>query len=499
MLPRKIWQWMILGLILLIALGFRIAEARTDDLAFDELWHLELSTGRGTENVDLPMDVLIPNAPDETSLVGARPWYAVWTHMTGVVHPPLYCTTLRIWRDIFGSSDAVAISLSIVFALIAITLMFFAAMQTSGFTAAAWAAMIFAAAPTQFWAGEQVRGYSMLQAVGMASVLVLLWLEKSPTIRAAAALGLCVLALMLTHYFAIGGAIAIGAYACIRFRGRKLKLALASMAIAAIVYAIVWAPFMLRQRAAVQETDSWLIENSSNHLFLTFGRLALWPWESTVSWVGHQFWPYLSGLILVIPLFLLRRRRGLLLWFLWAWGTPGFLLALDLIRGTKHLSLARYLSLAAPGAFVLFTAMLEDLPAIIRHGLPAAAVIGALIFARTWFSVLEQQKWRELGEIVDREVLPSQVLLFHNGGADEFFTHFFYLDAAHYSHQFPRAIVKLAHPDAALMRQLSNQTAWLITVPNASAQDILPGAKELWRIRTSMLADCIEVQLPAAP
>ncbi|HMB96547.1 MAG TPA: hypothetical protein VKK61_10955, partial [Tepidisphaeraceae bacterium] len=61
------WQWAIFGLILLIGAGFRIAQARSHSLSFDEEWHLELSTGRGSEHIDLPRDVLIPDAPDVTS------------------------------------------------------------------------------------------------------------------------------------------------------------------------------------------------------------------------------------------------------------------------------------------------------------------------------------------------------------------------------------------------------------------------------------------------
>jgi hypothetical protein len=496
MTARAISQWTAIALILLIGAGFRIAKAAKDTLTFDEMWHLELSTGRGSEHVDLPSDVLIPDAPDVTSLRGARPWYTVWTHMSGVVHPPLFCMTLRIWRDIFGPSDAVARSLSILCSLIAILLMFCAAMQINGFVAAAWAALIFAVSPTQFWIGEQVRAYAMLQAMGMASVLALLRLEKTSSLRAAIALGFCVLAMMLIHYFAVGGAIAIAVYVCMRFRGKKLRLALAVLTIAAIVFAIVWLPFMWRQREAMHAADSWLSENSPQHVMLTLVRLAVWPWKSAVNYVGDQPWPYLSALVLILPIFMLRRRPSLLMWYLWVWCTLGLLVVLDLARGTKHLSFARYVSLAAPGMFVLFTAMLEGLPALLRHGFPVAVAVASIAFSPMWFSALEEPGWRELGEIVDQHVQRSQVLLFDHGNGAEYLTDIYYLGAAHYSHQFPRAIVKLAHPDASLLRQLSNQTAWLITAADGNAQEILPQAKELGRIDVADLGVCIEVRLP---
>jgi 4-amino-4-deoxy-L-arabinose transferase-like glycosyltransferase len=352
--------------------------------------------------------------------------------MSGVVHPPLFCITLRIWRDIFGPSDAVARSLSILCSLIAILLMFCAAMQINGFAAAAWAALIFAVSPTQFWIGEQVRAYAMLQAMGMASVLAVLRLEKTSSLQAAIALGFCVLAMMLIHYFAVGGAIAIAVYVCMHFRGKKLRLALAALIIAAIVFAIVWLPFMWRQREAMHAADSWLSENSPQHVMLTLVRLAVWPWKSAVNYVGDQPWPYLSALVLILPIFMLRRRPSLLMWYLWVWCTLGLLVVLDLARGTKHLSFARYVSLAAPGMFVLFTAMLEGLPALLRHGFPAAVAVASIAFSPMWFSALEEPGWRELGEIVDQHVQPSQVLLFDHGNGAEYLTDVYYLGTAHY-------------------------------------------------------------------
>jgi len=159
--------------------------------------------------------------------------------------------------------------------------------------------------------------------------------------------------------------------------------------------------------------------------------------------------------------------------------------------------IARYVALAAPGMFVLFTAMLEDLLATLRHGLPAAAVIGSLIFVR--FYLPQESDWGAMGEIIDREAKPEQVLLFYHGSLPDFFTEFYYIGIARYSHNFPRAIVKLAHPSPSLMKQLSNQTAWLITAPNSTAQEILPGATELRRIDAPNQGVCIEVQLPTTP
>src|SRR5947208_15450454 len=81
--------WLVLAGILALAGALRCARMGFGSLTFDEQWHLELSTGRGSPHVRLPDDVLIAEAPAVTSLVNAPPAWAVWTHMDRVVHTPL--------------------------------------------------------------------------------------------------------------------------------------------------------------------------------------------------------------------------------------------------------------------------------------------------------------------------------------------------------------------------------------------------------------------------
>src|SRR5438046_9853756 len=133
MTARREWlSAMLLLLILAVAAALRIHRMGFDSLTFDEQWHLELSTGRGSPHVRLPQDVLIPDAPDVTSLHGAPPVWAVWTHMDFVVHPPLYCVALRLWRHGFGESDAPAQLFSVACSLLSIVLLFFVGRHLHG-------------------------------------------------------------------------------------------------------------------------------------------------------------------------------------------------------------------------------------------------------------------------------------------------------------------------------------------------------------------------------
>jgi len=488
-------------LILVLAVGayLRIARISFDSLSFDEQWHLELSTGRGSPHVRLPEDVVIPDAPAVTSLAGAPPWYRVWSNMDFVVHPPLYCTLLRIWREAFGEGDIAARSFSIVCSLVAIALLFVAVRMSLGPGVAFWGALILAAAPTQVLLAQQVRGYMLLEALGMGAIVALLVLERGEKawFFAAATMALCVLGMMLTHYFAIGAAAAMGVWALIRLRGPKLRYAITCLFTAAVVYLIIWGPFLWRQRGYVGATaDPWLVERSENHLVLTLDRLAKWPLrfivdpgeESAIGWLGV--------VLLVAPPLLAGRDARLQLWMLWLAGTLGLVAGLDLLRGTRQLQFARYVCLAAPAVAGLIAALAARLPRPLHHATPAIVVLIALACWRYAY-VSEEPDWRKLGQIIDQHVQPGEAIVFYHGAQAEWFDEILYLGSAHYSQQFPRTIVRLSRPASPqLVQQLPGETAWLVSWQlGTDVSSVLPGARVMQRYEVPNLAICTRVRI----
>ena len=357
-------DWAALLLILAIAAGLRYARARADGLTFDEQWHLELSTGRGSPHVRLPENVLDPDAPAVTSLVGAPPVYAIWTHMDRVVHPPLFVLGLRLWRDLFGGTDLPAKLYSIACALAGIALLYDVARNLHGRTAAFWACLIWAVAPTQVFIDQQVRGYTLLAAFGMGACAAVVRIEKRGATRwRLIALAACTLGMMLTHYFAVGACAAIGAYVLIRLRGRTRRDAVAALITAAVRWGIIWGPFFWKQRRDFAETaDPWLVEHVSNHALLTLARFAALPWRQIAEPPQSLEWlPLLSVVVLVAPVVLAlsrkRRRPEMLLWALWFAGTVGLVTILDLTRSTKHLIFLRYTALALPAICAVIAAI----------------------------------------------------------------------------------------------------------------------------------------------
>jgi hypothetical protein len=86
-----------------------------------------------------------------------------------------------------------------------------------------------------------------------------------------------------------------------------------------------------------------------------------------------------SLIVLLLPLLVLRRQPTMLLWLLWLAGT---LLLLALFSEIKHahpLRYDRYVLIAGPPIYIILAAILSDRGRVLRHVLPAAAVVMALM------------------------------------------------------------------------------------------------------------------------
>ena len=136
---------------------------------------------------------------------------------------------------------------------------------------------------------------------------------------------------MLTHYFALAGALAIGVYVLLRLRGRKLLLAIAAMIAAAVIYAMIWLPFMLPQRASALEANFWISEpTSAAHVLNTLQRAITSPARMVADFDMNNPLTLLFGAMLIVPLFIVRKKQEILMWYVWLVFGIGFIAMLDL-------------------------------------------------------------------------------------------------------------------------------------------------------------------------
>ncbi len=168
----------VLALIVIVGTLVRVHGMADGGLTFDEVGSLESSSGHGLAWRNAPEGVLLAPAPDWSSLARARPWWAVCTgEARDDSHPPLYFLLLRAWRTVFGDSTMALRSLSLVFSLIAVLLLFDTMRLTWGPQVALWGSALMALAEPQLIEAQNARNYALLIMLILAACNALVRIE----------------------------------------------------------------------------------------------------------------------------------------------------------------------------------------------------------------------------------------------------------------------------------------------------------------------------------
>lgn len=469
--------------ILILATGLRVYRLGAESLWIDELLSLQLSAGYGYGTLRAPPDVLQSPAPRPAHLDGAPPPWHVWTSLDDDPHPPLYYVLLRVWREAFGSSDAAMRSLSVVFSLTAVLLVFDVGRLLFGPGAALWAGLLAALAQSQIWFAQEVRGYALLTAAGVAAMGALLRIERTPPGRWPAfwpslVLVLSLLTTMLTHYFGVAGCAALALYTVLRLRGRTLAATLGLMALAAAIYAVIWGPFLLRQLSFTfdnvwqRDVGPGFHARWAGHLLLTTISFFAAP-ATTQHLVGSA-----ATVILVLPFLLLRRRPALLLPALWAMAWVSFPAAIDLSQQTVHLKYIRYVVAGAPGVFLVAAGLLWQPRGWLRHAVPAALALHCLV-SLNWTYSTQKVEWERLALDAGRLVQDDDVIVYHTPPARLYWlSGVMHTAVDHYAPHIRPDVVYLTGPapKTLLARLAAKHAVWLATqLDDPDVPTLLPG------------------------
>jgi 4-amino-4-deoxy-L-arabinose transferase-like glycosyltransferase len=457
----------------LLAAGLRLHAVVTANLWLDEYWTMELACGRDTTHMHLPVNVLLPSLPSLSSLADARPWWTIPGSLSQVTHPPLFFLLLRGWWALLGGSDIAARLLPWTASMTAVVLMYFVARRINGPKAALWAALLMAISGQQIFYAQEIRSYSLIVALGLGALAALIDIERrGASVRRLAVLAALTYALLMTHYFTVGLLAAFVVYAAIRLPRRDTVRVALAFAVAAAAFAVTWGPFMLKQHAAMGlETvggAAFLLEHSPHHVAHAFARLLAVPAQPLapasymnpagippkLAWVGLP--------LFLAPLFWIRRRPDLLVWYLWVAGVVTPLLALDLSRSSMHLAFPRYTLLAAPGIFAVFAAGYEWIKGLWQYVPPAVVT---LVCARLLPASLQQPQtkddWQPIATIAAQSMGPDGALVVTAPPGWERAT---YLYVAHYLGPVNRPVAILNVPASPqLLAELhAHSPVWVI-------------------------------------
>lgn len=503
-----------LALILLLAAALRFHQLTAHCLWLDEIFSVESSAGHGLEHLELTSSGLRDPPPDLLSLQNAGPWWNVATALArDDNHPPLYFILLRIWRTVLGDSPMAVRSLSVLFSVAAIGLFYTAARELHGRNVALWAALIMAVAGPQLQFAQEARAYALLLMLGCGACAAVARIERrGPGIWRLTGLAVCVLSMMLTHYYAIAACLALGLYAVIRMSGAARRKTILALLIAAAGFSLIWGRGALQQRGNVDSNNFWIVDPHDGHLARTAMRAAAMP-------IRLLFEPMrraepaaaISAILYVIPFLMLRRRPDLLLWGLWLVAVVAMPLATDLQRQARQLEFLRYTLLASPAVYALVAGLLHGArPRWLNHALPAVAAAGCIVSLPQAYLMPQTPKpdWRELAGMVDRLAQPDDVMILFGEGLN--FSGAHYLALRYYARRLPDTILFTAGDgtDADLVERLRGASGvWTVVPPGVEVADVyiaglIPGPRGfVWGLPTLVrwTPSTVQPGAPAAP
>jgi hypothetical protein len=177
----------------------------------------------------------------------------------------------------------------------------------------------------------------------------------------------------------------------------------------------LWAvPILWIHSQSMHQGIDWLAQPRDGLLSETLFRIAWLPLEFLIRPPDNVDAACTPAIVLLIlPLFLHKRRPGVLLAGLWPIGIIGLVAASDLWLGHGALSYERYTLAAAPMVFIGFVAIADMGGRWTRHLLPAMALAGAILAVpqaytdEHWF----KPEARELALDVKEQLQPGDCLV----------------------------------------------------------------------------------------
>jgi uncharacterized membrane protein len=491
-----------LVIILLVAAFFRFSQITSASLWMDEIWTIEMAMGHGSVQDRLPQYVIESRNLPLTDPAHAAPWHHVWTHLDGYAHPPLYYILLRFWIDLFGAGALSVRSLSAIFSLISIVVLFDICRILSSCRFALLAAAIMTCSIAQIDAAQDARNYTLAMLFLLAAADALARVEvRGPSNPRLIALTLFTTAALLTHYFTAGAVAALALYAILRLRARARLLTLLSIVAAPILFLALWGYWMHRQFAAMPPgIPGFLAESPQHHALSTLLRVIGLParflfGESIAR--GMPVIPILAAaaLVFVASFINLRRDRQILLWLLLLASVIGAAALTDLRRHSIVLEFIRYTIFASPAAYAILASFNLPRRPLVGDIVPILTIAILLFFAipRTASPVPAKEDWRDLANQLNAAASPDDLLVFTN--RDLWLTPgTWYLGLQYYTPGFkhPWLIIN-SPPNPALAQALrSRDHFWLIGLrPEIQAAQLLPGFQPREIITTSAGGACL--------
>lgn len=407
-----------------LALGFRgYSLGGLGGLWLDEIWAVMHAAGNGNGVFTLPdgkvMDGTAVWGSEGVTVRGSVA--TVWAGLASEIHPPLFYVLLRGWMAVVGTGEAALRAFSVLFSVASVPVVYVVARQTVGRRAAVAGVVLLAVAFGPVYYAQECRSYMLLQFISVGLVWTCVRVrEAGATWGRLVMLGGLLLAGGLTHYYFFGGAAGLVIWLLVSGRREDRGRVALAVAIAAVVYAVAWGPWMVRQK------DFWGFGSHMEDRQFTTGRAVaravaaparvLLPPASVTSPMTLAVG---AGVLALAVLSLVRRRDDAGVWGAYLLGGLSLLIAADLARDARSLDFPRYVVHLSPAVCVLIAG------GVLRRGegeagawtlIPVGVAVAAMLYLTPGYAYQDKGGWKGLAGWMTPRVGPGDAVVLHSDG-----------------------------------------------------------------------------------
>ncbi len=430
MLKNTIYNFKAFVLIFILALGLRIT-----GLTFDSLW-LDESYQSLTEAYG-------EKIPDLTNLNGG---FCLIQHQSpsstqnllksfrdvDPLCPPLYAVTLNDWIKIFGGSDFSVRSLSILFSLISLIIIFIVVLNLFNYPIALMASLVLAISPFDVSYAQEARMYTLtfglsILSGGLQLITVKNIIENKNRLKIFIGLlgfSLATVALINTHYtniLLLAFEILYAFY--ISYKLKRLDI-LFYFFVSGIMILLMFLPWL----------NLFLLALKAPHAVFYVARQPSWWWPLYALTVRLplNFILFLSGKKIILPCIALYLSSAYIFYyafrlifleykkdnidtkqnlinleylFLWLVIPSSLLLVLDIVKNQRLIEISRYSYYIAPSAIILagyaLYKMAQFKPKIYKVIILSQAVFCLINISYTHI-VYQKEPWREIAHDLNK-------------------------------------------------------------------------------------------------
>jgi len=331
-------------------------------------------------------------------------------------HPPLYYLILHHWINLFGESEAAVRSLSLIFGVVSIFLIYKTGKLMFSKEAGIISALILTLSAFHIYVSQEARMYSMMAMLALMSMYLFIMMQKKKSIYLDISYILSSTLLIYSHIYGIFIIAAQNIYLFMNAK-EKNKIEIAEWLITQTVLFVLFLPWiyvLIEQIAAMQSGNfiniNWLSRPGIYEIFETFSLYFYYNIVALIFFIILASRPYIKlwGKEKNRQKKEMRSSKYLaIIWLLTIIILP-FLISWTIFP----IYLAKY-TIAA--SFALYIMAAEGISSIRKKGMKATIItmliLLSLISAIYYYVAPEPEQWRELGQHIDENAQKGDLVI----------------------------------------------------------------------------------------